>query len=101
MGLIPSKDCSGGRQRFGPVTQQGNRLLRFLRVEAAQSACRYDPELKQDYQRLAFRHGGAKARVAVARKLAIRLYLMRRDEIDYDEFVRRASPAGRPGVALV
>lgn len=76
-------------------------LEQRLEQEAAQSARRYDPELKQDYKRLAFRHGWAKARVAVARKLAIRLYIMLRDQIDYTEFVRRGSYAGRPGVALV
>ncbi|MGH9328505.1 MAG: IS110 family transposase, partial [Terriglobia bacterium] len=101
LGLIPSEHSSGGRQHFGHLTKQGNRLMRFLLVEAAQSACRYDPELKQDYKRLAFRHGWAKARVAVARKLAIRLYIMLREQIDYAEFVRRGSYAGRPGVALV
>jgi transposase len=101
LGLIPSEHSSGGRQHCGHLTKQSNRLLRFLLVEAAQSARRYDPELKQDYKRLAFRHGWAKARVAVARKLAIRLYIMLRDQIDYTEFVRRGSYAGRPGVALV
>ena len=101
LGLIPSEHSSGGRQHFGHLTKQGNRLLRFLLVEAAQSACRWDPELKQDYKRLAFRHGWAKARVAVARKLAIRLFILLRDEIDYNEFVRRGLHAGMPGVALV
>jgi transposase len=100
-GLIPSEHSSGGRQRFGPLTKQGNRLLSFLLVEAAQSACRWDPEFKQDYKRVAFRHGWARARVMVARKLAIRLYIMLRDQIDYAEFVRRGSSAGMPGVALV
>jgi transposase len=101
LGLIPSEYSSGGRQHFGHLTKQGSRLLRFLLVEAAQTACRYDPELKQDYRRLAFRHGWAKARAAVARKLAIRLYILRRDQIDYAEFVRRGSPAGMPGTPLV
>jgi transposase len=101
LGLIPSESSSGGRQRFGPLTKQGNRLLRFLLIEAAQSACRSDPELKQDYKRLAFRHGWAKARVAVARKLAIRLYILLRDQIDYTEFVRRGSHVGMPAISLV
>ena len=101
LGLIPSEYSSGGRQHFGHLTKQGSRLLRFLLVEAAPTACRYDPELKQDYRRLAFRHGWAKARAAVARKLAIRLYILRRDQIDYAEFVRRGSPAGMPGTPLV
>jgi len=101
IGMIPSEYSSGGRQHFGHLTKQGNRPLRFLLIEAAQSACRCDPELKQDYKRLAFRHGWAKARVAVARKLAIRLFILLRDQIDYAEFVRRGSPAGRPGPRVV
>ena len=83
------------------MTKQGNRLLRFLLVEAAQSASRLDPALKRVYRRLAFRKGHALAKVAVARKLLIRLYIMLRDEIDYAEFVRRGSHAGMLGeVAL-
>jgi hypothetical protein len=42
------------------------------------------------------------AKVAIARKLAIRLYIMLRDRIDYQEFCRRGSHAGMLGdVALV
>jgi transposase len=101
VGLIPQEESSGSRQRFGHLTKQGNRLLRFLLVEAAQSASRLDPALKRVYRRLAFRKGHASAKVAVARKLLIRLYIMLRDEIDYAEFVRRGSHAGMLGeVAL-
>jgi transposase len=94
VGLIPREDSSGGRQRFGHLTKQGNRLLRFLLVEAAQIASRYDAGLGRVYRRLAFRKGVASAKVAVARKLAIRLYIMLRDQIDYAEFCRRGSHAG-------
>lgn len=64
VGLIASEHSSGSRQHFGPLTKQGNRLLRFLLIEAAQSAYRWDQEFQQDYKRLAFRHGWARARVA-------------------------------------
>ena len=102
LGLIPREASSGGRQRFGHLTKQGNRLLRWLLVEAAQTASRYDPCLRRVYRRLAFRKGAAVAKVAVARKLAIRLYIMLRDQIDYQEFCRRGSHAGMLGeVALV
>jgi transposase len=94
VGLIPEEDSSGGRQRFGRLAKQGNRLLRFLLVEAAQTASRFDPGLRRVYRRLAFRKGAASAKVAVARKLAIRLYIMLRDRIDYAEFCRRGSHAG-------
>lgn len=102
VGLIPQEESSGGRQRFGHLSKQGNRLLRFLLVEAAQTASRFDPALKRVYRRLAFRKGRASAKVAVARKLLIRLFIMLRDQIDYAEFVRRGSRAGMLGdVALV
>jgi transposase len=109
LGLIPQEESSGGRQRFGHLTKQGNRLMRFLLVEAAGIASRYDPRLQRAYRRLAFRKGTAIAKVAVARKLAIRLYIMLRDGIDYEEFCRRGpqgsgrgSHAGMLGdVALV
>ena len=94
LGLIPKEDSSGGKQRFGHLTKQGNRLLRFLLVEAAQIASRYDPRLQRAYRRLAFRKGAALAKVAMARKLAIRLYIMLRDKIDYTEFCRRGPHAG-------
>jgi transposase len=97
LGLIPKEDSSGGRQRFGHLTKQGNRLLRFLLVEAAQIATRYDPRLQRAYRRLAFCKGAALAKVAMARKLAIRLYIMLRDKIDYAEFCRRGSHAGMLG----
>jgi len=96
LGLIPQEDSSAGRQRFGHLTKQGNRLLRWLLVEAAQTASRYDPRLARAYRRLAFRKGRAVAKVAIARKLAIRLYIMLRDKIDYPEFCRRGSHAGMP-----
>jgi transposase len=101
LGLIPQEESSGPRQRFGHLTKQGNRLMRFLLVEAAGIASRYDPGLRRMYRRLAFRKGAAIAKVAVARKLAIRLYVMLRDQIDYSEFCRRGSHAGMLGdVAL-
>jgi hypothetical protein len=69
-----------------------------------QTAVRYDEDLKRFYQRLAARHGRPKAKIATARKLLIRAYIMMRDEIDYAEFrrravaVRRARPGHRPNV---
>jgi transposase len=73
LGLNPRESSSGG-QRLGSISKQGNSMARFLLVEAAQTASRYDEELRRDYQRLKFRRGTAVAKVAIARKLAVRLY---------------------------
>jgi len=74
LGLNPRESSSGGRQRLGSISKQGNSLARFLLVEAAQTASRNDEELRRDYPRLKFRRGTAVAKVAIARKLAVRLY---------------------------
>ena len=71
------------------MTKQGSPLLRFLWCEAGAHAVRRDPELKRFYRRKLVQKGLGKARVAVARKLGIRLWIMLRDEIDYQEFCRR------------
>ena len=73
LGLIPSEYSSGGRQqRLGHISKQGNPFLRGLLVEAAQSAVQHEPEMRRAYQRLAQRKCGALAKVAMARKLAVR-----------------------------
>jgi transposase len=73
-GLNPSEESSGGRQRLGAICKQGNSMMRHLLGEAAQTASRFDPELRRSYQRLKFRRGSGVAKVAIARKLAVRLY---------------------------
>jgi len=74
LGLNPSEESSAGRQRLGAISKQGNSMMRYLLTEAAQTAARFDPEWRRDYQRLKFRRHSAVAKVAIARKLAVRLY---------------------------
>ena len=76
LGLNPSEHSSGGRQRLGAISKQGNPMVRSLFVEAGQSAARLVPELKRAYQRLKHRKHSSVAKVMVARKLAVRLYWM-------------------------
>jgi len=87
------EDQSSDRQRMGSISKQGSRLLRFLLNEAGQTAARRDPQLKQFYKRLLHRRDKPKAKVAVARKLLVRSFIMLRDQIDYAEFVRRGVAA--------
>ena len=74
LGLNPSEHSSGGRQRLGHISKQGNEMMRWLLVEAGQSAAQFDPELRRKYLRLKFRRGAKVAKVAIARQLAVRLY---------------------------
>jgi hypothetical protein len=87
--MIPREYSSGGRQRLGGLSKQGNPLLRFLWGEAGAHAVRRDPELQRFYRRKLIQKGFGKASVAVARKLGIRLWIMLRDQIEYNEFCRR------------
>jgi len=80
LGLNPSENSSAGKQRLSGISKQGNSMLRYLLVEAAQTASIYDPELRRDYQRLKFRRGSGVAKVAIARKLAVRLYWKLREQ---------------------
>jgi transposase len=95
VGMIPSEFSSGGkRQRLGELTKQGNALLRFLWCECVGHAVRQDAELKRFYTRKLAQKGLGKAKVAAARKLGIRLWIMLRDEVDYNEFCRRGRQCG-------
>ena len=79
LNLNPTESRSGGKQRLGSISKQGNSMMRYLLVEAAHVASRFDPELRRNYQRLQFRRGSAVAKVAIARKLAVPLYWKLRD----------------------
>ena len=98
VGLIPREHSSGGRQRLGGISKQGNRFLRQLLVEAAQSAVRYDESLRRPYQQRCHRKPKGVAKVAAARQLAVRLYWMLRTNTAYPEIVRIESSPRVPRV---
>jgi transposase len=98
LGLIPREESSGGRQKLGAITKQGNRLVRSLLVEAAQIAVRYDPQFRREYLHRCHQKPKGVAKVAAARKLAVRLYWMLRTHTEYPEIVRIESS---PRVPLV
>jgi transposase len=97
LGLVPSEESSGDRRRLGHITKQGNSLLRFLLVEAAQVTVRSDPEWRGKFFHLALRRGRKIAKVAMARRLAVRLYWMWRKGWDYEQMKKFGSHAGQPG----
>jgi len=89
VGLAPALNASADKYHLGHITKQGSPLLRFTLGQAASHAARMDADLKRTYFTLVHRRGRPKAKVAVARKLLVRLFIMLRDQIDYDEFRRR------------
>jgi transposase len=94
IGLIPCEQSSGQRRWLGSITKQGNSFMRFLLVQAGMSAARGDKELGRVYQRLLQRKHHGVAKVAVARKLLVRMYWMLRTHTWYPEVVRmQGSPS--------
>jgi transposase len=97
LGLVPAEDSSGERRRLGHISKQGNSLLRFLLVEAAQVTVRSDPRWRNQFFHLAMRRGRKIAKVAMARRLAVGLYWMWRRGWDYEQLENFGSHAGQPG----
>jgi transposase len=92
-GLAPSQRQSADHTFHGHITRQGNRYIRWILIEAAQHAARFDPQLKPFYERISARRGRQRAIVAVARKLLIYIYQVLRKQEPYraqrDELVAK------------
>ena len=98
VGMIPSEDSSAGKQRLGHISKQGNSLLRFLLVEAAQAAARINADWRRRYMHLAMRRHKSIAKVAMGRRLAVRLYWMWRNGCEYSPSLEFGSYAGQLGI---
>jgi transposase len=94
LGLIPSEESSGGKQRLGHISKQGNALLRGLLTEAAHIAVQHEPQLGRCWRRLAMKKNRQIATIAVARKLAVRLWWMWIRGLDYGQMFGSGSHAG-------
>jgi len=95
IGMIPTEDSSAGKQRLGHISKQGNSLLRFLLVESAQIAARINPHWRRRYLHLAMRRHKSIAKVAMGRRMAIRLYWMWRNGSEYLPSFEFGSYAGQ------
>jgi transposase len=95
--MIPSEDSSAGKQRLGHISKQGSSLLRFLLVEAAQAAARVHPDWRRRYVHLAMRRHKSIAKVAMGRRLGVRLYWMWRNGCAYSPSLEFGSYAGQLG----
>jgi len=94
LGLIPCEDSSAESWRLGHISKQGNALLRFLLGQAAQGVARSDEQWRHQYAHLALRRNPAIAKVAMARKLAVRLFWMWRRGWDYQQLKKFGSNVG-------
>ena len=94
LGLIPCEDSSSERWRLGHISKQGNALLRYLLGQAALCAARCEEEWHRQYLHLVMHRNHAIAKVAMARKLAVRLFWMWRREWDYQQLKKFGSHVG-------
>ncbi len=110
LGLIPSEDSSGGKQRLGKISKQGNSFLRFLLVEAGQTAARLRSATEAllsppgDAQESRRRQGGSGQKVGhavvpdVARGLDVRATVSGRHAGEPESFRgRRVEPSALSG----
>lgn len=94
LGLIPCEDSSSERWRLGHITKQGNKLLRFLLGQSAQTVARSEEQWQRQYAHLQMRRNKPIAKVAMARKLAVRLFWMWRNGWDYQQLKKFGSHVG-------
>lgn len=73
-GLVSGARGTGKVMHLGPITKVGNRRLRWVFVESAWTWVRRDPDAKLRYEMLKSRRGARRAIVAMARRLAVRVY---------------------------
>jgi transposase len=88
LGLIPRRHQSGGMSRTLGITKTGNKLTRVHLVTAALGFAAFAPEcaLKNWFLVLRDRVGPWRARVALARKLAIILLVMWKNEAHFEAY---------------
>ena len=95
LGLIPCEESSGDKRRLEHISKQGNPMLRWLLVQAATVAQKHDADWHRQYMRLSVQKHHGVAKLAIAHKLAVRLYWMLRSGQDYEQVRERGSHAGQ------
>lgn len=93
IGMVPKELDSGETERRGRITRHGSRLVRSLLVEVAWAGLRYNPWVRETYQRIS---GGKKSRkkiaiVAVGRRLLVRCWAMLRDGTSWQGAATKAA----------
>jgi hypothetical protein len=87
LGLVPSEYSSGDRRARGHITKRGDARMRWLQVETAWRILRSSNPalagLKAWALQIAARRGKRIATVALARRVAVILYAMWRDDVAY------------------
>jgi transposase len=83
MGVTPRVWQSGEKTWVGGIGGPGNRRMRWLLVQCAHTARRYDPRMVRLYGRIERRKGGKCAVAAVAHEMARVMYHMLKNDEPY------------------
>ena len=84
-GLVPWLRESADKRRSGGITRVGSPWLRWIMVEAGQTALRTAPEVQRWAKSMLRKKHKNTVVVAVARKLLVAVWAMLRDGVAYDE----------------
>ena len=82
-GLVPSVSSSGKRRRYGSITKEGSRWLRWIMVECVHTHIKYDTSITRAYHAIAQRKGKDIAKVAAARRLLVCCHAVLRNRKPY------------------
>jgi transposase len=84
-GLVPSVSSSGTHRRYGSITKEGSRWLRWIMVESVRIHIKYDTSITRSYHAIAERKGRSIAKVAAARRLLMCCYSVLRNHKPYHD----------------
>jgi len=84
-GLVPSVSSSGAHKRYGSITKEGSRWLRWIMVESVRIHLKYDTGITRAYHAIAERKGSGIAKVAAARRLLMCCYAVLRNHEPYHD----------------
>lgn len=84
LGLVPSEWSSGDGQSKGSITRSGNKRARTALVESSWTLISKDAWMRMVYERIKAKSCAGVAIVAIARRLALSIRAMLRDEKKYE-----------------
>lgn len=85
MGLVPSTYSSGGKTYHGKLIRMSNKWLKWVFIEAAWAAIRTSPYCRFLYERMRKRKGSNIAITVVAKRLAVIVWWMLKENRFYEE----------------
>lgn len=84
-GITASVYQSGQTTRYGHITKQGNKMIRWILMQAVLKTARHPGGIQRFYKRMLDKKGMKTAKVASARKLLVYIYIMLTQNVRFEE----------------